>query len=227
VQAFADIREKAETRKGGTSTLAELLPVIKSPDKLRRIPDDRWLSQASKCIFQAGFNWKVVDRKWPGFEDAFLGFDPGRLSLLPDEDMDRYLQDDRIVRNPQKIMTVRHNAGLMLDLAREHGSAAAFFADWPADDFIGLLGLLKKRGSRLGGNTAQYFLRFMGRDSFVFGKDVVRGLIAAGLDLNADGKPPTSRAHRAAVQAAFNQWRSESGWPLAHISKTLACTVGD
>ncbi|MBL4690746.1 MAG: DNA-3-methyladenine glycosylase I [Rhodospirillales bacterium] len=227
MQAFADIREKAETRKGGTSALAELLPVIKSPDELRRIPDDRWLSQASKCIFQAGFNWKFVDRKWPGFEDAFLGFDPGRLSLLPDEDMDRYLQDDRIVRNPQKIMTVRHNAGLMLDLAREHGSAAAFFADWPDDDFIGLLGLLKKRGARLGGNTAQYFLRFMGRDSFVFGKDVVRGLIAAGLDLNADGKPPTSRAHRTAVQSAFNQWQSESGWPLAHISKTLACTVGD
>ena len=31
----------------------------------------------------------------------------------------------------------------------------------------------------------------------------------------------------AAVQAAFNQWRTESGRSLGHISKTLACSVGD
>lgn len=41
------------------------------------------------------------------------------------------------------------------------------------------------------------------------------------------GNPPTSKTQLTAVQAAFNQWQDESGWPLAHISKTLACTVGD
>ncbi|NQV84885.1 MAG: DNA-3-methyladenine glycosylase I [Rhodospirillales bacterium] len=187
MQTFAAIRKKAEARKGGAAALAEILPAVKTPKQLRKIPDDRWLSQMTQCVFNAGFNWKVIDKKWPGFEDAFLGFDPGRLSMLPDDEIDKYLGDVRIVRNAQKILTVRHNAALIQDLAMEHGSAANFFADWPDDDFIGLLAVLKKRGARLGGNTAQYFLRFMGRDAFLFSKDVVRGLTAAGLDLNPGG----------------------------------------
>ncbi|MBT7943428.1 MAG: DNA-3-methyladenine glycosylase I [Alphaproteobacteria bacterium] len=227
MQTFAAIRKKAEARKGGAAALADILPIVKTPKELKAISDDRWLSQMTKCIFCAGFNWTVIDKKWPGFEDVFLGFDPGRLSMLPDDEVDKFLSDARIVRNAQKIMTVRHNAGLIIDLAKEHGSAATFFAEWPDDDFIGLLAFLKKNGARLGGNTAQYFLRFMGRDAFIFSKDVIHGLTAAGLDLNVEGKPPTSKTQLNAVQAAFNAWQDESGWPLAHISKTLAWTVGD
>ncbi len=225
--SFEAIRKKAEARKGGRAALKDLLPGIKTADQLKRIPDDRWLSTMTRCVFQAGFNWKVIENKWDGFEAAFGGFAPGTLSLLSDEDIDGLLKNTAIVRNAQKIIAVRHNAGLMIDLAREHGTAANFFAAWPDEDFIGLLEVLKKRGSRLGGSTGKYFLRFMGKDSFLFGKDVVAGLAAAGVELNSPGKPPTSKSDLAAVQAAFNRWRDESGWPLAHISKTLACTVGD
>ncbi len=224
---FAEIRKKAEHRKGGTKALKDLLPEIKSAGELKRIPDDRWLSKMTQCVFNAGFNWTVIENKWDGFEAAFGGFAPGPLSLMSDEDIDGLLKNPGIVRNAQKITAVRHNAGLMVDLAEEHGTAANFFAAWPDEDFVGLLEVLKKRGSRLGGNTGQYFLRFMGKDSFVFGKDVVAGLVAAGVGMRAVGKPPTSKTDLAAVQDAFNRWRAESGWPLAHISKTLACTVGD
>ncbi len=221
MESFAAVRNRAEKRKGGPAGLKKLLPTIKSPQALRKIPDDRWLSQMTKLIFQAGFNWKVIENKWPGFEEAFFGFDPGRLSMLPDEDMDGFLKDSRIVRNGQKIATVRHNATFICDLAQEHGSAGKFFAGWPDDDFIGLLDVLQKRGSRLGGSTGAYFLRFMGKDSFVLGGDVGRALIAA----RVVEKNPTSKTDKARVQDAFNQWREESGWPLAHISKTLACSM--
>ncbi|MDA0305309.1 MAG: DNA-3-methyladenine glycosylase I [Proteobacteria bacterium] len=221
MDSFAAVRNRAEKRKGGPAGLKKLLPPIKSPQALRKIPDDRWLSQMTKLIFQAGFNWKVIENKWPGFEEVFFGFDPGRLSMLPDEAMDGFLKDARIVRNGQKIATVRHNATFICDLAQEHGSAGKFFADWPGDDFIGLLDVLQKRGSRLGGSTSAYFLRFMGKDSFVLGGDVARALIAA----RVVEKNPTSKTDKARVQDAFNQWREESGWPLAHISKTLACSV--
>lgn len=225
--SFEEIRKKAEDRKGGPAVLKGLLPVIKTADELKRITDDRWLSKMTQCVFNAGFNWKVIENKWDGFEAGFAAFDPGRLSLLSGEDIDALVKDTRIVRNAQKITAVCHNAGFLIDLAMEHGSAANFFATWPDEDFIGLLEVLKKRGARLGGNTGQYFLRFMGKDSFLFGQDVVAGLIAAGVGLNSPAKPPASKADRAAVQDAFNRWRRESGWPLAHISKTLACTVGD
>jgi len=218
---FAEIRERAEARKGGAAALAELMPPVKSPDELRRIPDRRWLAGMTKRIFQAGFVWKVIDNKWDGFEAAFEGFDPKRLAYLSDDDMDRLVSDERIIRNGQKIATVPHNAGLLLELAGEHGSAAACFADWPDEDFGGLLDMLKRRGKRLGGNTGQMFLRFMGKDSFVLSGDVARALIAAGVV----DKEPKSKRDLAAVQDAFNAWRAESGWPMTHISRTLAMSV--
>ena len=29
----------------------------------------------TRAIFQSGFSWKVIEAKWPGFEEAFDGFD--------------------------------------------------------------------------------------------------------------------------------------------------------
>ena len=218
---FEKIRKMAAKRKGGAMALEERLPEVKTPKQLESISDDRWLAQMTKRIFQAGFVWKVVENKWDGFEAAFQGFDPGRLSLLADDELDRLASDKRIVRNGQKIATVCHNAGLILDLAKEHGSAAACFANWPDDDFVGLLAMLKKKGSRLGGNTAQVFLRSMGKDSFILSGDVVAALI----EFDVVDKTPTSKKDMAAVQAAFNQWRAESDWPLTHVSRVLACCI--
>src|SRR3546814_18668398 len=71
--------------------------------------------------------------------------------------------DKRIVRNPQKIRSVRDNAQFVMDLAPEPGSFGKLLATWPADDQIGLLDLLAKPGSRLGGTTGPYLNRTEGR----------------------------------------------------------------
>ena len=56
-------------------------------------------------------------------------------------------------------MSVRENAQFVQAIAKEHGSFGKFLSQWPASDEIGLLNLLTKRGSRLGGNTGQMLLR--------------------------------------------------------------------
>jgi len=223
VQSYQAIFERAAERHGGAKALAAKLAESqpKSPAELAAISDDRWLAEMTRRIFQAGFNWSVVDNKWDGFEAAFEGFDVGRWTMASDDDLDALARDTRIVRNPQKIHTVRENAVFLADLAKEHGSAARFFADYPATDFIGLLDVLKKRGSRLGGASAQYFLRFIGKDSFVLSRDVTAALIAAGV---IDKAPTSARALRA-VQDAFNIWMTESGRPLMQISRTLALSI--
>ena len=218
---FEDLLAIAAARKGGAEAFEKALPKVKTPKQLAKIPDDRWLSMMAKCVFQAGFNWKVVDNKWPGFEEAFEGFDPGRWSMMSDDDLDRLLKDTRVVRHAKKLASVGENAIFLRDLAAEHGSAARFFADWPDDDYVGLLQVLKKRASRLGGATGQYFLRFMGKDSFITGGDVVKALIREGVV----DKAPTSQRDLARVQEAFNHWSAESGRPMAAVSRTLACTV--
>jgi len=221
MRRFDEIYTIAADRKGGPDSLEAMLETPLGPDALACIPDDRWLAAMARGVFQAGFSWKVIDAKWPGFEEAFEGFQPGRVLFMADEGLDRWLSNKAIVRNGQKIKSVVDNAAFLVDLATEHGSAARFFADWPDDDYIGLLELMKKRGSRLGGATGQYMLRQMGKSSFVLSQDVVGRLIAEGVI----DKRPTSKREMAAIQAAFNEWAAQSGRSLTEISRVLAMSL--
>ncbi|CAN0123282.1 unnamed protein product, partial [Chrysoparadoxa australica] len=93
--------------------------------------------------------------------------------------------------------------------------------DWPAEDFAGLLEWLKKNGSRLGGATGAYALRYLGKESYVLSPSVVARLEAEGVI----DKEPTSKKAMAAVQAAFNAWKAESGESLTVISRVLAQSI--
>ena len=97
--------------------------------EIAAIPDDRWLAAMTRGVFQAGFNWKVVENMWPGFEAAFDGFDVGRCAMLNDEDFERLVSDTRIIRNGAKIRSVQENAVFVQQLAAEYGSAGKAIAD--------------------------------------------------------------------------------------------------
>lgn len=221
MRTFDEIFDIAANRKGGKAELETLLTKPKTTASLKKLSDDRWLAGATKCIFQAGFNWKVVESMWPGFEAAFEGFDIGRCAMLNDEDFDRLVSDTRIVRYGAKIKSVQENAMFMGALANEGGSVGAVIADWPSTDYVGLLDMLKKRGSRLGGTTSQYFLRSAGKDSFILSQDVVGRLIAEGVI----EKAPTSKKAMQQVQEAFNTWMDQSGRSLTEISRVLAMSL--
>ena len=90
------------------------------------------------------------------------------------------------------------------------------------DNIIGLWAEMKARGDRLGGNTGAFFLRFMGKDTFMLSQAVVDALVGQGIV----DKTPTGKKALAAVQEAFNGWQAESGRPLCAISRTLAASVG-
>ena len=98
----------------------------------------------TRRIFNAGFSAKVIDAKWPAFEEAFHGFDPRRCAHITEAEFDALTKNPGIVRNGVKIKSVQVNAAFILDLEAEHGSAARFFADWPDNDYVGLLDVLKK-----------------------------------------------------------------------------------
>ena len=222
--AFAPIRARAEARKAGPAALGALLPPVPDGAALRALPDDRVLAEMTKRVFCAGFVWQVIEAKWPGFEAAFQGFDPAALLFAPDEAWERLTADTRIVRNAAKIMAVRANAAFVRDLAAEHGSAARFLADWPADDQVGLLAVLAKRGTRLGGLTGQYLLRFLGRDGFILNADVIACLRDGGLDI---APAATSRRDLALIQETFNRWARDTGLSLTHLSRICALSIGE
>jgi len=223
-RGFDTIRARAEARKGGAGALAAALPAPPDLAALRAMPDDRVLAEMTKRVFCAGFVWQVIEAKWDGFEAAFSGFDPAFLAFAAQEHWDRLTADARIVRNGAKIMAVRTNARFVCDLAAEHGSAGRFLADWPAEDGAGLLEAMGKRGSRLGGMTGQYLLRFLGRDGFILNTDVVACLRDAGL---AIAETPTSKRDLGLVQETFNRWAAETGLPIAHLSRICAMSIGE
>src|SRR5580698_3470819 len=218
--SFKSIYAIAAARKGGPDALEVLIAehAPKTSDQIAATPDDRILAMMTERVFQAGFSWKVIENKWPGFEGAFNGFDPRLCAAMSEETFDALLKDARIVRNAQKVLSVQSNARFLLDLAAEHGSAARAFADWPDDDYAGLLELLKTRASRLGGESAMRFLRSLGKPSFITSRDVTAALIREGVL----SRPPSGKRDLRTVQTAFSAWSAESGRDLTAISRVLS-----
>ncbi len=95
--AFEPILKAAEARTGGAAALQARLPTAKSAAELRALGDDRYLSLMSLRIFRAGLKHAMVDARWPAFEEAFQGFEPRRLRMLSDEDLDALLTDRRLI----------------------------------------------------------------------------------------------------------------------------------
>lgn len=222
MKPFAEIYDRAAKRKGGEKELEKMIrPRMKTPWELADIPDDRYLAEITRGVFNAGFVWKIIEHKWDGFEAAFWKFNVMRCAYMSDEDIDQLCEDERIVRNRQKITTVRDNAVMVFELSSQYGSFGKMIGDWPDEDYIGLLSLLKKRGSRLGGLTPQYFLRRLGKSGFILSRDGTAALIDAGVI----DKFPTGKAAMQNVQQAYNQWMQESGLGLAQISRVLSLSI--
>ena len=210
MESFDDIYARAVIRHGGEDEVESRLPSPKSGRQLSRLEDDRYLAEMAKCIFRSGFVWRVVEAKWPGFEEAFSAFDPVTVSRLSDAAIDTLAADTRIIRHRKKIESVRSNAAFVVETAAEHGGFGKFVSAWPVDDVVSLWFHLRTEGQRLGGDTGPMFLRGVGKDTFMLSRDVSGYLVSQGVV----SKKPTGKGDLRKVQAAFNQWSEESGRPL-------------
>ena len=220
---YDTIYAQACERKGGEKALKALLPKTLSKKKLAAISDDRYLAEFSKKIFQSGFVWRVVEKKWDGFEELFWGFDIDKLLLMPDDMLERKAGDKKIIRNFRKVQTIRDNARMIDDTRRrEGGSFGDFIANWPKHDTVGLWLYLKQHGSRLGGNTGPYALRTLGVDTFLLSGDVegflrLHGIVDTGI---------TSKKALRNSQDFFNDLREQSGRSLSELSRMISFTFG-
>ena len=105
MKAFETIY-KAALKKHGPAALRERLPKPKSARSLSATTDDRYLSAMAKCIFQAGFVWKVVENMWPGFEEVFIGFSSEALSGLEPKRSNRTPASSEMRRKLERYLTM-------------------------------------------------------------------------------------------------------------------------
>lgn len=219
---FDEILNIAISATGSREILSERLPRPLSSSNLQEIKDDRFLSMISRCIFRAGFVWKVVDKKWPNFEKTFLNFNPLAVAYLSDDRLEEIASDKSIIRNFTKILATRTNAAYVIEKQDEHGSFSKYIADWPEHKIVNLWFEMKRDGSRLGGMTGPMILRSMGKDTFLPTTDVIDALTKYGfVKTHSNG----SKKDLERVQEIFNLLREESNLSLSQISKVLALSV--
>ena len=66
-ESFESIYDRAAKRKGGEAALMQLIGEPLSAEEIAEIGDDRFLAEFTKKVFQSGFVWRVVRKKWPDF----------------------------------------------------------------------------------------------------------------------------------------------------------------
>ena len=130
--------------------------------------------------FQAGLSWITVLRKRPAFREVFHGFDPARVAVMGEDDVQRLLDDARIIRHRGKIEATITNARAYLTTVEDTGSLDALVWSYREDPpgprptsieavpatsaaSAALSRDLKRRGWRFVGPTTAYaFLQSMG-----------------------------------------------------------------
>ena len=82
---------------------------------------------------QAGLSWITILRKREGYRKAFCNFDAGKVAWMTDDDVERLMHFDGIVKNRLKIKATITNARLFLAVQEEFGS----FRDYTLSFFPG------------------------------------------------------------------------------------------
>lgn len=92
-------------------------PVLKDDDLFERLILE---------INQAGLSWATILKKQENFRKAFHNFNIKKVAGYKEADRERLLNDAGIIRNRLKIDATIHNANVILQLQKEHGS----FKSW-------------------------------------------------------------------------------------------------
>lgn len=71
---------------------------------------------------QAGLSWETVLNKREGYRKAFKNFDLKKVSKMTDEEFEKLMFNEAIIRNRLKIFSVRKNAKVFIEIQKEFSS---------------------------------------------------------------------------------------------------------
>lgn len=71
---------------------------------------------------QAGLSWSTILKRRQGYKEAFANFDVVKVSKFTQKDIEKLLQNENIIRNRLKILSVIKNAKVFIEIQKEFGS---------------------------------------------------------------------------------------------------------
>ncbi len=89
---------------------------------------------------QAGLSWETILKRREGYCKAFKKFDVKKVARMTDEELEKLMHDEGIIRNRLKIFGARKNALAFITIQKEFGSFDAYL--W---QFVGGKPLQNKR----------------------------------------------------------------------------------
>lgn len=120
-----------------------------------------YLDAMARVMFQTGISWRVVEAKWPGIREAFRGFEAERVARFSTKDIDRLMDDNRVIRNRKKLEAITANARRMLELDAEHKGFKRYLDS--LGDFENTKKEIHKQFAYMGDTGTWYFLWMVGR----------------------------------------------------------------
>ncbi|UCE95991.1 MAG: DNA-3-methyladenine glycosylase I [Candidatus Bathyarchaeota archaeon] len=130
-----------------------------------RPEDSGYFENMTRIIFQGGLNWRMIDKKWPNFKEAFNDFSIDSVANFEEADVERLMNNKGIVRNRAKIVATISNAKEFQAIIREYGSFQTFLRSLDkSDNYSHAVEELSKKFSRLGPSSAGIFLYSVGEN---------------------------------------------------------------
>jgi 3-methyladenine DNA glycosylase Tag len=129
-------------------------------------PDDKdYFENMTRVIFQGGLNWKIIDKKWPNFREAFSEFSINTVAGFDDSEIERLMNNSKIVRNRAKITATIKNAKHFQTIIRTSGSFQSYLDNLDkSKNYERVVKELAKKFSRLGPASARIFLYSVGEN---------------------------------------------------------------
>jgi 3-methyladenine DNA glycosylase Tag len=131
----------------------------------RPATDNEYFERMSRVILASGLNWRTLEKKWPGIEQAFAGFDVAAVADFAEPEITALLANPAVIRNLPKIRAIVANAGEFQSIAKKYGSFAAYLADLRnRGGEASMRDAISQRFTFMGKGTTVIFLFSVGED---------------------------------------------------------------
>ncbi len=121
-----DISKDISQSDKNTPRTCESLPEQKFSTTQARIDDQKQFEFLTLESAQAGLSWITILKRREGYREVFHGFDPVKVAAMDEDEIQKALQNPKIIRNKLKVRAAVKNAQVFLEIQKEFGSFSEY-----------------------------------------------------------------------------------------------------